>query len=397
MFFRFVRCRRGNVSILFALSFVGIAAASGVALDMLRAHNTRASLQAALDGAVLSAVSSGRSGSQADAVAKTYLAANFAAAGHIESQSYAWKNGAYTGTAEATIKTTLSSLVGMREMVVQASATAGRAEGARTCILLTAPSANQALLANGGASIVAPECEIHVSTTANTAAIINGGTTLDVKRICIRGSRIIKNTSADMPIETSCATAEDTIGDKLKVPSVGACTNSKNVYDPPSNGRISLTPGVYCNVIFNGSPTISFAPGLYIIKGTMIVNSGATITGEGVTFYFPDVNSKIQFNGGLTSKLTAPKSGDYAGVLMFENPAGTGNAQWIFNGTVNEEIEGLIYLPKRDVTYNSSSNISSDGVTMVYRTLLLNKTNWKIKPGPYAPGQGGGGAPYLIN
>ncbi len=58
-------------------------------------------------------------------------------------------------------------------------------------------------------------------------------------------------------------------------------------------------------------PTITFKPGLHIISGRMIINSGATVKAEGVTFYFPDVNSEIRANGGLSFTATAPTSGTY--------------------------------------------------------------------------------------
>jgi hypothetical protein len=40
-----------------------------------------------------------------------------------------------------------------------------------------------------------------------------------------------------------------------------------------------------------------------------------------------------------------------------------------------------MYLPSRNVTINSVSNVSSNSVTMVFNTLILNATNWNIAPG----------------
>ncbi len=71
-----------------------------------------------------------------------------------------------------------------------------------------------------------------------------------------------------------------------------------------------MEPGVHCDTGFNGSPTITFKPGLHIIKGRMIINSGATVNAAGVTFYFPDVNSEIRANGGLTFTASAPTTGN---------------------------------------------------------------------------------------
>jgi hypothetical protein len=44
----------------------------------------------------------------------------------------------------------------------------------------------------------------------------------------------------------------------------------------------------------------------------------------------------------------------------------------------------LFYLPSRDVTINSVSNVTANSVTMVFSTLILNSTNWSIAPGALA-------------
>ncbi len=123
-------------------------------------------------------------------------------------------------------------------------------------------------MVNSGANIQAPDCEVHVRSTASPAAIFNAGTTLNLRKFCIQGSNIIKNTSNPIPIELGCATSADPYVDALPNPTVGSCTNTRQVYDPPSGGAAHVMPGgsVWCNLTFNGSPRIVFQPGLHIIK-----------------------------------------------------------------------------------------------------------------------------------
>ena len=135
---------------------------------------------------------------------------------------------------------------------------------------------------------------------------------------------------------------------------------------------------VWCDLTFNGSPRIVFQPGLHIIKGRMIINANSTIEVTGVTFYFPDTNSEIRFNGGITSKLTAPTSGTYANILMFEPSTSTSTVQYVFNSSVSEEISGLIYLPRQDVTWNSTSTINGSKVQIVTNTIIFNNLDWRL-------------------
>jgi hypothetical protein len=146
---------------------------------------------------------------------------------------------------------------------------------------------------------------------------------------------------------------------------------------------ITLQPGKHCGTTFNGSPTITFKPGLHIISGRMIINSGATVKAEGVTFYFPDVNSEIRANGGLSFTASAPTSGTYKGILMYEKTSDSSNnrypQQYVFNGSKGEKLEGIIHLPNRDVTYNSTTNQTSK-VTLVVNSIIMNSSNWNIEP-----------------
>jgi hypothetical protein len=108
------------------------------------------------------------------------------------------------------------------------------------------------------------------------------------------------------------------------------------------------------------------------------VASGSTIIAEGVTFYFPDSNSELRVNGSVTSKMIAPTSGPYKGILMFEKPTAQ-KANYIFNGSVSEQLEGVIYLPSRDVTFNSKTNQVAK-ISLVVNSAILNPNSWQIEP-----------------
>ena len=36
----------------------------------------------------------------------------------------------------------------------------------------------------------------------------------------------------------------------------------------------------------------------------------------------------------------------------------------------------MIYLPNRDVTYNSTTNVSGSKISMVVNTMIVNSANW---------------------
>ncbi len=379
-FKRFIPETSGNIAITFALAALPLLATVGAGVDYSRIAQQTAVLQATLDASVLAGA---RTNGAELTTAANYFKGQSTVAG--ATARFALDGNAVSGTATATIPTTLMAVVGTSAVAISAKATAIRTTtstggAALPCIFALAPNTSQALLVNSGARINAPDCEVHVRSTASPAAIFNAGTTLNLKTFCIQGGNIIKNTSSPLPIQTNCAAASDPYDGKLPKPSVGSCTNTKRVYDPPPGGGFHTMPAgsVWCDLNFNGAPRIVFQPGLHIIKGRMVINSNAIIEGTGVTFYFPDTNSEIRFNGGLTARLSAPTTGPYANILMFEPSTSTNTTQYVFNSSVSEEISGLIYLPRRDLTWNSTSTVNGSRIQIVSNTIIFNSLDWRL-------------------
>jgi hypothetical protein len=244
------------------------------------------------------------------------------------------------------------------------------------CILLIAGSADRSFVANSGAHITAPDCEIHVRSTKPPSAIINADTGFDVRRICVKGRRVIMNGNADAPVETRCDAIDDPYAGRLAEPKTD-CTIFN--FKAKDNARaIKLLPGVYCGwTKFNGSPRIRLKPGVYVIRdGGWIVNADAKFVGKGVTIFFADT-SKIQFNHDVAIRLKPPSSGKYKGIVMYERD-GLRRSKLVFNRTRSADIEGLMYLPSRDVIFNSPHVMQPQARTMVFRTMIMNRTNWSM-------------------
>ena len=373
---------------IFALAALPVIGAIGAAVDFSKASDVRSQMQNSLDAAVLAGVTDA-SANQVSTAGNVFDGdfngkfANSAARSFTQNA-----DGSLSGTANTSVTMSFLSVLQVPPfaLTVNATATPGKQATSPVCILLVNQLKSQALLVNSGAQLSAPTCEVHVASTQSPAAIFN--TTLNVKRICIKGSTIIKNGGANPPAVTSCSTISDPFAGKLPTASVGSCDFNNQTYNP---GTVTIDPGVYCGwTNFNGSGTLKLNPGLYVIKGGgMTFNSGWTVTGTGVTFYLVDQNATITFNGNVNANLSAPTTGTYANILMYE-PTGLSNTNLPINGTSGSSFTGLMYLPSRDVTINSVSNVSSNSVTMVFSTLILNATNWTIAPGALSMSVGSG-------
>mgnify|MGYP000848169113 FL=1 len=365
--------RSGNIAIIAALGAIPLVLAIGIAIDYSRTSSAKSDLQEAVDAAVLAGARDGTS-SWTTVAAKMLSSSVKTKDFTVASSSFTTDaSGNYVGTAAGSIKTTFASVVSVQSISIGATATvAVKAASDKACILLLNTSASPGLLLNSGAIINAPNCQVHIKSTGNPAATFNASTTLSTKKICLAGTNVLDNGGTHPNLTKGCTTVSDPFAGTLPTPSSSTCTYSNyNV-----NSSTTLSPGVYCGwTNFNGSPTVTLSAGVYVIKGGGWNFSG-TLTGTGVTFYFPDT-SYIQFNGTSKLNLTAPTSGTYSGLLMYE-ASGLSQSSFTMNATAGANLTGLIYLPKRGLTLNSGASVTSNNLTMVLDTLIVNQVNWTL-------------------
>jgi Flp pilus assembly protein TadG len=298
-----------------------------------------------------------------------------------------------TVTVKRSVPLVFSALFLSSQPVASAAATAS-STGPAVCIYVLG-TGSQTLTVNSSFNLNAPNCEIDVASTASTAAIFDSGATLSVMKTCVAGT-VINNGATVGGLATRCSTHSNPYKGTLAAPTVGGCTvNGANC-----SGTVSLNPGTYCgNFNFNGTGTVKLAAGTYIFDGTnWNINSGWTITGTGVTFYFVNSSSYVQFNSGVTVSLTAPTSGTYANVLMFE-PDGLSTSSFAIDGASSSghALQGLVYLPSRNITFNSTYSGTADAFTLVVNQLIFDSNSpksWSITP---ASGGGASGSIVLTN
>ena len=377
--------RSGSIAMVMALSLVAMVLAVGAAVDLSQILRSREVLQGALDqGTIRAALTTD---STYASVGRTVLLTNLSGMGiaddAVKSTFTRNSDNSVSGTATVTVQLSFMGIVGMTDTAVTVTAkatpkttTTTTAAAGTVCILLTSKN-SQALLLNSGATINAPNCEIHVQSAASGAAVFNSGTTVTSKKICIKSASIIDNGGNHPNLEKGCNPATNPYASSLPAVNVGNCNfNSRNI----DAATYTFEPGVHCGgVNFNNSKTVStFKPGLYIIKGGDW-NVQGSLNGTDVTFYFADT-SKFQFNSGASTYLKAPTTGTYAGILIYETPNNAWVSQWPWNDSPGHTLSGLIHLPSRQLTMNSGMTAALDTVTLVADSLIVNQASWNVSP-----------------
>lgn len=105
-------------------------------------------------------------------------------------------------------------------------------------------------------------------------------------------------------------------------------------------------------------------PGLYIINGSLTLNGSGSVSGTGITFYFPPGAGSYTDSGSSTLNLTAPMSGAYDGILLYQNASDV--QPMSISGSSTSSLNGIVYAPGANVTLNGS------GTSTFYMSLVVN-------------------------
>jgi hypothetical protein len=148
-----------------------------------------------------------------------------------------------------------------------------------------------------------------------------------------------------------------------------------NVSINGSGGTMTFNPGQFNSMVDNGSPIEVFNSGVYVItNGSLVLNGANGSSGSGVTFYLGPNAGAVTINGSNSASfgdnLTAPGSGSYAGVLIFQDRANSNTIT--MNGSNSAVLNGAIYAPDAQITMNGSNSLTSTCDILLAASFLMN-------------------------
>jgi hypothetical protein len=131
-----------------------------------------------------------------------------------------------------------------------------------------------------------------------------------------------------------------------------------------------MTPGNWSgNFPPNGVTTLS--AGVYCINGHFRLNASDRLSGTGVTIFMQ--SGGITWNGGAQINLSAPASGDLAGLLIYAPMSNTSTMR--FNGNADSTLTGTIFMPAAPIVYTGTGNLNPSYVQIIGYTVEVNGSN----------------------
>ncbi len=221
---------------------------------------------------------------------------------------------------------------------------------------------------NSGASIDVDGCSVHVNSTDSAALSIKSNASVTADAVCVRGGYLDQSTEDINPTpDTNCARLNDPFAD-LPAPDTSGCYRTN--YTLSGSDTDTLSPGVYCGgITIDSNASVTFLSGTYVIKdGGFDANSNASMAGSEVFFYLTGDDAQIKLDSNTTVDFTAPNSGDYAGMLFFQD-RNFGGVHSIDSNS-NKNFTGIIYL--HNGTLLSDSNSSLGGPSNCFMVVVNN-------------------------
>jgi Flp pilus assembly protein TadG len=384
--------RRGGVVLTVAIALPVLMGAAGLAVDLGQWYRERATLQVAADAAAIGAARllSDSAATTADyqsvALAEAEGAiANGTVGTLAEPVSVTVASGESVAvTLTSTANQYFTGVLGLPRPTLVASATAGIV-APPGCVLALSGTAEKAIDVENEGGISATDCGVFsdsdVEDPDNDSIYVRNGSITGSSVGAVGGVEASTNgQSIISPSPTEGDPPEANPYANLPAPSVGSsCTP----YPTPQNGgaSVTLSPGTYCSIDAANDTTINFEPGVYIIdNGDFIIDNGSTIgtaagDNTGVTFIMAGSSpGYIDWENYTQTawELSAPTSGTYAGILVYQSPSTPASNSAVSNdcGALNDPgdivvggsgltLNGVLYMPSVNLQISNNAVVKA--------------------------------------
>lgn len=380
---------RGNLLLMAAAGMTALVGAAGIGVDTVQWYLWKRQMQQAVDTGATAGALALTFGRDHTAAATGELARTVNTTYTIEAINNPPTSGNYTGDNGAIeVIATTSTALPFSSVFLSTPPTI-RTRAVATAVAIGNPCV-RALATDGtgidvfGSALVNLGCPVSSNSPGGVSVDLSGSSYLNTNLVMSVGG--ISYSSGNLPADTSIVTyglpVEDPLADRNLAWSKGCTYN--NVHIQPSDTETLDANCTYRNGL-RIQGTVYLEGGIYVISGgSLTINSGAVVRlagSGGVTFVLTGTSSSnvatLSINGGADidiSATTSAENSDFGGILIYQDPIASDLSHTI-NGGSNINLEGAIYMPTGDLTYNGDSSQSAQCLLIVTQRVDFGGTN----------------------
>ncbi len=224
---------------------------------------------------------------------------------------------------------------------------------------------------------------IQVNSSNSSAAIDTNGASLTTPSLAIVGGFYVNNPGQINAgsVSTSAPGMKDPLS-AIMAPDPSSMTSQPQSSITNTKG-LTLQPGVFNNGLhLSSGSSVVLSPGIYYMKGGgFTVDGSSSVSGSGVTIYVDNsagsTNSGFSVTNNSTVQLTPPPTGNYAGLVYFQDPNSSMSISNI--GGTGSNVKGTIYAAGGSYNVNSGSSSTTFGSQLIVKNMdLSNGSNINI-------------------
>ena len=352
----------------------------GGGVDYISVSNQRVLLQSVADRSALASaqelvISSGAS-ERVAAVAARYVDANYDGA-HTTTARVIEDGKAVEVSIIAAPQTFLNSAFAVSNQMITADSVAEVSGAGSICMIgLDTSELGTIKLANN-ARLTATACAVYSNSTSEKSIWLQDSARLSAELVCSAGG--VRGPETAFPQSgpvVDCAPVADPLRDRPAPAFDPDCDFNQTII--PNGATRHLEPGVYCGGILIEGGTALLDPGVYILKDSpLLVTGSGRLEGEHVGFFLTGSLSVINFRQFSHVSLTAPRSGDMAGLLFFEDRDTTFSANHRITSRDARTLVGTMYFPNSTLLIDARDPVADRSEY----TIILART-FDLRDGP---------------
>lgn len=390
--------KRGNVFVMVGFSMPVLIGMAGLATDTIQWNLWNRQLQRAADSAAIAGVYAQQGGETAangvtrDLIHTQNTGFTLLGTPNVTTPTVTGFNFVTRVELELQRKLSFSSFFMTSVPVIRAAATAGAAPGGDYCIVSLETGATNGIYATGNTDLDLGCGMITNATDLNEAAFATGSARVNASPIAAAGGI---NTSSSNWVNNPtfipyASPMPDPFANVNPTPP-STCSGGNVKVAPKKNKTATLSPGCYTSLEFAGQGSTTLDPGVYFISGgDLDFGSQATVDATaGVTFVLTNVDTatnatigSVDMKGGSEVSIVSPKTGNTAGIAIYQDrravdtgSGGSANSPNKLNGGSGSKLEGAMYFPNQQITWNGNSSADVKCMQLVARRVYFSGTS----------------------